>query len=492
MPQDSSAHPVQEGDVIAGKYRVERVLGAGGMGIVVAAMHLELEQRVALKFLLPEAAAHATVVARFAREARAAAKIRCEHVARVIDVGSLESGAPFMVMEYMEGQDLEQLLRQHGPLPTALAVDYVLQASEAIAEAHALGLVHRDVKPANLFLASQPSKDPIIKVLDFGISKQLPSAEQQQQLTKTSSVIGSPLYMSPEQMTSAKNVDERADLWALGVVLFELLAGKTPFAGDTMPDCVAAILQVPEASLRSYRPDVPPELEAAIRRCLEKDVTRRFQNVAELAMAIAPFGPPHAETAVQRIARVLRLTDPSRRAPTAQSGTDPRGPTTGDASGRAIVTGPATGPSHAGMALAVGGDPPRRAAGVGVALVDVARGGGVRLGPRPLGHRHRVMGGRTHEGDRRDARCRERGVRVGCRGDRSRRRCRRGGSSEHCGPALDRGRHGDAPLAPPTSPPRVAPPTVHPTPPKPPAAPTCRTVSYFDDDGNRRFRRECK
>jgi serine/threonine protein kinase len=299
-----SASPVKEGDIIDEKYRVERILGMGGMGVVVAAMHVELEQRVALKFLLPQAASHPDVAARFAREARAAAKIRCEHVARVIDVSKLPDGAPYMVMEYMDGEDLEHVLARCGPMPVDMATSYVLQATEAIAEAHALGIVHRDLKPANLFLANRPNGDPIVKVLDFGISKSTLSSSQAQ-LTKTSSIMGSPLYMSPEQMTSAKSVDTRSDIWALGVVLYELLTRSTPFPAETMPELVAAILQRTQDPVRNARPDVPPQLEAIINRCLEKNPAGRFPNVAELAVALAPFGRYGSDVSVQRITHVL-------------------------------------------------------------------------------------------------------------------------------------------------------------------------------------------
>ena len=302
--------PVREGDIVAGKYRVERVLGMGGMGVVVAAIHVELDQRVALKFLLPHAASNPDVATRFGREARSAAKIRSEHVARVLDVGTLPDGSPYMVMEYMDGQDLEKVLRAYGPMQPEVAAGHVLEACEAIAEAHSLGIVHRDLKPANLFLAARPSGAPSVKVLDFGISKSTLGTSQAQ-LTKTSSLMGSPLYMSPEQLTSAKTVDIRSDVWALGIVLYELLVGHTPFPAETMPELVAAILQRPLDPIRAFRNDVPAGLDAAVQRCLEKDPSRRFANVAELAAAIAPYGPARSDVSVERIAHVLGLAAPS-------------------------------------------------------------------------------------------------------------------------------------------------------------------------------------
>jgi serine/threonine-protein kinase len=299
--------PVQEGEVLAGKYRVERVLGVGGMGVVVAALHIGLDERVAIKFLLPEALGNAEAVARFAREARAAVKIKSQHVARVSDVGVLETGAPYMVMEFLQGQDLSQRLRDGGPLPISDAIDFVLQACEALAEAHALGMVHRDLKPANLFLARHADGSPCVKVLDFGISKVTSPSSSGQDfgMTKTRAVMGSPLYMSPEQMASSRDVDGRADIWAIGTILYELLSGRVPFLGDTMPQLCAMILQEQPPSLRQFRPDVPELLEQTILRCLEKDRNRRFPNVAELAHALLPFGSRLAGRSVERIAKVL-------------------------------------------------------------------------------------------------------------------------------------------------------------------------------------------
>src|SRR4051794_2316718 len=163
--------PVNVGDILAGKYQVERVLGVGGMGVVVSAKHLTLGERVAIKFLLPQALARTDVVKRFLQEGQAAARLRSEHVARVHDVGTLEDGAPFLVMEYLDGHDISQVIRDKGPLSVESAVDYVLQACEALAEAHAIGIIHRDLKPSNLFLIKRLDGTPSIKLIDFGISK---------------------------------------------------------------------------------------------------------------------------------------------------------------------------------------------------------------------------------------------------------------------------------------------------------------------------------
>ena len=215
-----------------------------------------------------------------------------------------------MVMEYLDGQDLGAIARQHAPLPIEQSVEYVLQACEAVAEAHTLGIVHRDLKPSNLFVTRRADGTPVVKVLDFGISKVKPRAGSRPEeavVTQTSSVIGSPLYMSPEQMESTRDVDARTDLWSLGTILYELISGACPFDAPTMPQLVAKILRSPPASLRAHRPDAPPELEAAIFRCLEKDPERRYRNVAELVLALAPFAPKRALLSVQRVVRVIQV-----------------------------------------------------------------------------------------------------------------------------------------------------------------------------------------
>lgn len=299
--------PVKEGDLIAGKYRVARVLGAGGMGVVVQAHHEALDQRVAIKFLLADYAEHAEAAERFAREARAAARIRGEHVCRIMDVGKMDDGAPYMVMEYLEGSDLADVIEARGALPIDEAIDYVLQASEAIAEAHAAGIVHRDLKPPNLFLSARPDGTAVVKVLDFGISKTLdtPGTKSDISLTKTSTMMGSPLYMAPEQMKSSRDVDGRTDIWALGCILHEMLTAKPPFDGETVPEVCANIASEEPDPIENYRPDVPPQLSAAIRRALEKKPENRFQNVSEFVNAIASYGTPMSMVAAERVGRVL-------------------------------------------------------------------------------------------------------------------------------------------------------------------------------------------
>jgi serine/threonine-protein kinase len=246
------------------------------------------------------------------REGRAVVRIESEHVARVLDVGRLEGAEPYLVMEYLEGQDLAAALGQRGVLGIAEAVGYLQQACEAIAEAHAAGIVHRDLKPANLYLVDRGAEGPRIKVLDFGISKSA-ATSQEALLTKTSVVMGSPLYMSPEQLRSTRDVDERADIWALGVILYEMLVGREPFPAAALPQLCAMILEGVPTSPRSLRPEIPVGLDAVILRCLEKLPSARFANVAELSLALVPFGSDAALASAQRAERSLRRTGAGRK-----------------------------------------------------------------------------------------------------------------------------------------------------------------------------------
>jgi eukaryotic-like serine/threonine-protein kinase len=294
------SHALTQGAIVAGKYRVEFPLGEGGMGVVVAARHLELGRRVALKLL--RAGRGPTDEARFLREARAAAGLESEHVARVLDVGRLESGAPYIVMEYLSGVDLSRHLKLHGPLSTQEAVLYVLEACEAIAEAHSLGIVHRDIKPSNLFLTSRRDGTPLVKVLDFGISKITQplqdSSRDAVSMTGASAVLGSAWYMSPEQLQDSKRVDARTDVWALGIVLHELLTGTPPFEGDSAVAVGARIAASEPKRLRDVLPNAPAQLEAVVLRCLQKSPDKRFADVSELVAALTPLsGKPLRKSA---------------------------------------------------------------------------------------------------------------------------------------------------------------------------------------------------
>ncbi len=316
MDNESTA-PVQIGEILAGKYRIERVLGMGGMGVVVEALHVELDQRVALKFMLPAAAANQAAVERFAREARASAKLRSDNIVHVTDVGTLESGAPFMVMEYLEGEDLGQMLKAGGPFSVGDAIDYVLQGCAGLAEAHAAGIIHRDLKPANLFLARREDTASVVKIVDFGISKVRVDGVAQK-LTSTSDLMGSPLYMSPEQLASSRDVDARTDIWSLGIILYELLAGAPPFDGDTLPQVCAAVLVAHPPPILEKRPDLPDGLVAIVAKCLEKRADDRYADVRALADALAEFAPPHSSATLERISRLAPGASraPAERSPT--------------------------------------------------------------------------------------------------------------------------------------------------------------------------------
>ncbi|MEO7332046.1 MAG: serine/threonine-protein kinase, partial [Minicystis sp.] len=308
---------IQPGQVLAGKYRVERVLGEGGMGVVIAALHLQLDRRVALKFLRPELTQSREVVLRFSNEARNVGKIESEHVAKVLDVGVLEDGAPYMVMEYLEGTDLSDLLHKTGPVPVHDACEYILQACEAIAEAHGHGIIHRDLKPANLFLTKGQSGEPVVKVLDFGVSKVLDLATDDDTnpggrvrgrdradsvVTKISDLLGSPSYMAPEQIVSARDADVRSDVWSLGVILFRLISGKAPFHGASLGELIQGIMHAPIPNLRDAKPDVPQGLEHVVGRCLERDRANRLGDVIELARLLAPYAGPVQTPSLERIA----------------------------------------------------------------------------------------------------------------------------------------------------------------------------------------------
>ncbi len=280
--------PIAPGQIIADRYRVERILGRGGMGVVAAARHVALDETFAVKVLTPEAFENAASVERFVREARTAARLKSPHAVRVSDAGTLPNGAPYLVMEHLQGRDLEQELDARGPLPAAEAAAYVMQACEVLGEAHALGIVHRDIKSANLFLTRLPNGAPCIKVLDFGIALQADSLTGQR-MTKTTAVFGTPLYMSPEQMKSAKLVDARSDIWSLGVVLYELCMGGVPFDATTMPELVTRVLTETPSFPPALRPGMSREIEPIILCCLERDPARRYPSAAALAQALAPI-----------------------------------------------------------------------------------------------------------------------------------------------------------------------------------------------------------
>ena len=287
---------VEIGAIVGGKFRIEQLLGSGGMGVVAIATHLHLDQRVALKILHADHAKNPDVCERFLREARAAAKLRSEHVCRVSDVG-IDGQTPYMVMELLEGDDLASLIDK-AALPIPTAVDYVLQATIAIAEAHARGIVHRDLKPANLFVTRKIDGSPLVKVLDFGIAKAMTAAPSK--LTNTDVVMGTPGYMSPEQLRALRTVDARSDIWQLGVIVYEAVSGRSPFPAATITDMAIKVATEPPDPL-----DVDPAFREVVLKCLEKSPDRRYEDVGAFALALAPFGGPTASANAALVAKVL-------------------------------------------------------------------------------------------------------------------------------------------------------------------------------------------
>jgi eukaryotic-like serine/threonine-protein kinase len=304
---------IQPGDVLAGKYRIEKVLGEGGMGQVFEATHIDLDQRVAVKALIPRMVTQEEAVARFTREAKGLAKLNSEHVARVFDVGKVPDGPPYMVMELLEGKDVGELVDARGALPIEEATELALHACAGLAEVHASGIIHRDLKPSNCFVVTRGDGTPCLKLLDFGISKFRGTA-----VTRTAAIMGSPGYMSPEQMASTKDVDERADIWALGATYYEMLTGRPAFVAENAPMlCIKIASESPDPP-RGVRADIPEALEAVLLKCLAKATEGRYRSVAEVARAIAPFAPERARGYVEKIDGILRgarVTPASDRPP---------------------------------------------------------------------------------------------------------------------------------------------------------------------------------
>jgi serine/threonine-protein kinase len=313
-PSSKATTSMGFGEIIAGKYRIEGMLGAGGMGLVLSARHLELDQPVAIKMLRDEALKDPDSRARFAREAKATVRLKSEHVARVFDVGTTDDGLPYLVMELLEGVDLATMLEERGPLSVDEAVAYILQACEAVAEAHAIGIVHRDLKPRNVFVTTSVDGKPLVKVLDFGISKIIHHTAgdtEDMALTKTKDVMGSPSYMAPEQLRAAKHADERSDIWSLGVIAFELVTGHMPWEAESTNELCAMVFRDPPKSLRALKPDAAA-LEPIVMRCLEKNGADRFESIEELARALEPLANGLAAGAADRIERVARTSKSPR------------------------------------------------------------------------------------------------------------------------------------------------------------------------------------
>ena len=289
------------GEVVAGRYRIEALLGEGGMGAVFRALEVAGAQRVvALKFASPEMRTRPGMASRFANEAVAASKIASEHVVKILGVEATSDGTPFIVMELLEGRDLDDVIEKEAPLPPDRAVHYALQILRALQVAHGVGVVHRDLKPSNCFIVNQDGAPDHVKLIDFGITKIL--GDDSQQLTKTSTTLGTPSYMSPEQAKSAKAADARSDLYSVGVILYELLTRKRPFDAGSHNELVVKICTEPPLPLRSHRNDLPSKLVAAVEHALVKSPTGRFQTAEAFARELQPFAGPQSAGVIDRIA----------------------------------------------------------------------------------------------------------------------------------------------------------------------------------------------
>jgi serine/threonine-protein kinase len=305
----------EEGQVLAGRYRIGKSLGRGCMGEVVAAEQIHLKERVAIKFMMSERCQDQDAVLRFLQEARAVRKIQSEHVVRVTDAAVRDDGVPYLVMEHLDGIDLGAKLARSKRVPLPDAASWIIQACEGIGEAHRMGIVHRDLKPANLFLVDRPDGSTIIKVLDFGISKDtrigsgtlaVSDTKPSGGLTQGRAVLGSPAYMAPEQIESPANVDARSDIWSLGATLFELVAGQVPFTGDTLFQIYKNIVADRSMSWRRKLDSLPEGFVSVVAKCLTVNREGRYSTTAELAAALAPFAskevPAARRTSYRRLA----------------------------------------------------------------------------------------------------------------------------------------------------------------------------------------------
>jgi serine/threonine-protein kinase len=326
------------GELVARKFCVESVPRRTGLALVVQARHLELNLLVTLKFLIPDACAYPELVQRFVREARAAVRVGGEHVARVTDIGRLESGAPYMVREFLRGPDLEEVLKVRGRLPVAEAVDYVIQAAAGVVEGHALDIVHRNLRMTTLVVTRRSDGSPLVKVFDFGAAEALhvdPFTERSVALVGTSAIMSSLPYLSPEQIRDPHDVDVRADVYALGAILHELLTGQALYSADNAPSLLASVAADAAAAVRDLRPEVPAELDHVVLRCLAKNRAIRYSTIADLVAALEGFGSRDSASSVERVRRMPRHSAaPARLKSAPQPGTGQRRPTPGLAANR--------------------------------------------------------------------------------------------------------------------------------------------------------------
>ncbi len=289
MTQGYGAVDTRVGKTAGGRYNLVRLLGKGGMGEVYEAQHAIIGRRFAVKFLHPHLASNSEAVARFQREAQAAGRLENENIVAVVDAGTADDGAPYLVMEYLEGENLAQLLVRGGPLPAPRAAYILIQACRGLAAAHSRGIVHRDIKPANLFICRRNDSSDLVKVLDFGIAK-LHTGRAGTGLTQTGTTMGTPQYMSPEQARGAKEVDHRTDIYALGVVLYQILSGAQPHPGDSYHQILYHVLTQEPAPLDSTRPNLPFGLSAVVEKAMARNAGDRYASVTHLMGALIPFG----------------------------------------------------------------------------------------------------------------------------------------------------------------------------------------------------------
>jgi len=295
MQDEQLLQPTQTGDprigmILQDRYRIVRQLGEGGMGAVYEGEHLLIKKRVAIKCLHAQYAQNPEVVARFHREALAATSIGHQNIIEVTDLGRFPDGAVFMVLEYLQGRDFARLIDDEGPQPLGRIVHIMMQICDALTAAHGKEIVHRDLKPENVFLIKRGDDADFVKLLDFGISKMKSSSDSPgSNMTRTGMALGTPYYMAPEQAQGLKNVDHRADIYALGVILFRALTGQHPFDHDSYPMLVLKICTEPPPPLRRYRPDLPPEIEQIAAKMLAKTPDERFQNCAAVKAALKPY-----------------------------------------------------------------------------------------------------------------------------------------------------------------------------------------------------------
>lgn len=391
-----------------GRHRVDRVLGRGGMGVVLAARHETLGDLVAIKVLVAQAWATAEAEARFVREAQICAQLKSDHALRVFDVGRLddESGAPYLVMEYLDGKNLEEIVLPKGMPPKVFgimeAADNILEACEVLAEAHAQGVVHRDLKPSNLFLTKRPDGSPLLKVLDFGIAKR---TEPTGNLTATSAVIGTPNFMSPEQLRATRDVDLRSDVWSLGATLYALLTAKAPFEGTSAAETTVNVLTAAPVPVCVRRRDLPPDLDRIVLTCLEKDPALRYPSMRALADALVAFASPRGRAAHTTLLRRAYGAGANPLAATAYAGTVRLGdgqvaPAIAAVAPRAVhapppgTAPPITGAPYAYPTTEGAGFPPEGAGWGGPSVAHTGQGGWAPTGAVPAPSNHGlVLGG---------------------------------------------------------------------------------------------------